>query len=633
MKRYSYCLISLVVILLLGVMVTQAGTISYVRGVVSNQAGQPVSGAQIVISAGDWNIPMTSGADGSFETAGIGVSDVYLIVSITITAEGYGTYIQKDTVLYGGDTLILDHIVLRAENQVIDDGGLPTSRELPPISALQNFTQAQGNFASHPLFFSNDTIPSTIRVAITDYANCGYWSNGSYILYPIIRVDTLPFRDYVKGVLPHEWISSWNGASLRAGAMAVKMYGWFKINIGPRGIWNGQPYDVRADTCDQVYTGATYASTNAAVDETWDYMMRQNGQVVEIHYVDGIQATCVGTFPGKPCMEQWGSKSLGDQGWSWQSILQYYYNTLQLSGGITGNYTTPDDGATVGNSGYLAGTASAYAGVREVHFTANWGGIWRLLGIDSSAPYEYHWDLCAWGVPNGSVQLGFDVTDNNGTQVLSPEGTRAITVSADCSQPRGGLTAPLDGKQVGKSVSLGAWAAANSGVQEVRFTAIWTGKSEFIVATDSVAPYGYTWDLCGNDVLDGDITIGIEIMDKNGQVAISPTGARTVTKASTCAHNAAPARNVFTTEPPTVTWNRVIWATRYELQVAGNTVFNSLSYSDNAISSDTLAMTLPTFPNGTYYWRVRACSSTCGSWSTVRFTVMLPAALKSVITL
>ena len=38
------------------------------------------------------------------------------------------------------------------------------------------------------------------------------------------RVDVIPFEQYVRGVLPHEWIRSWNPESLKAGAVAIRTY-------------------------------------------------------------------------------------------------------------------------------------------------------------------------------------------------------------------------------------------------------------------------------------------------------------------------------------------------------------------------------------------------------------------------
>lgn len=41
------------------------------------------------------------------------------------------------------------------------------------------------------------------------------------------RYPAYDFRTYVKEVLPNEWVSSWPSDSLRAGAEAVKEYGWW----------------------------------------------------------------------------------------------------------------------------------------------------------------------------------------------------------------------------------------------------------------------------------------------------------------------------------------------------------------------------------------------------------------------
>ncbi len=633
-KIVQFLLWGLLVFLFLSHKVAWAGqsfaaSPSAVQGKITDTSGHPVAGAQISLIGTHLSIQILTNADGTFAFPPISLTSADQIITATVEASGYGRYTLQNAVLYAGQTLLLNTVQLTQNDQTLDAGGLPTAHQ-PPASLNQNLAAPAGSPPSRPLYFSNDVMPSTIRVAITGYADCGYYSNGQYILYPVIRVDTLSFSDYVKGVLPHEWIASWNAASLEAGAMAIKMYGWYRVNIGPRGTWNGQPYDVRADTCDQVYTGTTYASTNAAVDATFSDIMRRNAQVIQIHYVDGIVATCAGTFPGLPCMEQWGSKDLGDQGWDWQSILHYYYDPVDITGNITGGYTTPEDGATVGNSAYLAGTATADTGVAQVRFTAFWNGIWHVLGYDTAAPYEYHWDLCATGTPNGSVNLGFDIFDTEGNSALSPQGTRSITVNADCTQPRGGITSPLPGSHVTRTVALGAWAAASAGVQEVRFLVSWTGRTPFMIAADSAAPYAYGWDMCASDVPDGAITIAIEILDKSGQIAESPTGERTITKAYACPHTNAPPRNVFVTTTPTLTWERVTGAVRYELQVAGNTLFNSLDYSDTAIPAGTLSETIsPPTPleNGLYYWRVRACTSTttCGAWSAPdTFTIDAP---------
>ena len=102
-------------------------------------------------------------------------------------------------------------------------------------------------------FASNVTPPRTIRVYRTAYG----------------RVDVVNFNTYVKNSLPREWITSWKTESLKAGAMAVKTYAWYRTLHWKGGSAGGVCYDLRDDTADQVYRpGSALAVTNAAVDAT-----------------------------------------------------------------------------------------------------------------------------------------------------------------------------------------------------------------------------------------------------------------------------------------------------------------------------------------------------------------------------
>lgn len=55
---------------------------------------------------------------------------------------------------------------------------------------------------------------------------------------------------------------------------------------------------------------------------------------------------------------------------------------------------------------------SGGSGVREVRFSAKWGGNWYGIGTDGSAPYTLSWDMCSSNVPDGDVELGMEVWDN-----------------------------------------------------------------------------------------------------------------------------------------------------------------------------------------------------------------------------
>jgi hypothetical protein len=107
----------------------------------------------------------------------------------------------------------------------------------------------------------------------------------------------------------------------------------------------------------------------------------------------------------------------------------------------------------------------------------------------------------------------------------------------------------------------------------------------------------------------------------------------------TTASLAAPVLNRFAPEnpapwnlPPTLTWGPISWTNPggyYELEVDNNNNFASPEYrrvkaEADEIPTGTQSVTISPLPNGTWYWRIRACTAAnaCGAWSTVgTFTV------------
>lgn len=83
------------------------------------------------------------------------------------------------------------------------------------------------------------------------------------------------------------------------------------------------------------------------------------------------------------------------------------------------------------------------------------------------------------------------------------------------------------------------------------------------------------------------------------------------------APNAIPHRTVFTTHTPTLTWNRLSWATRYDIQIATTTNFStSLVYEGSTTGPELEHLVTQTLDDGLYYWRVRGVrASGAGNWS------------------
>jgi peptidoglycan hydrolase-like amidase len=169
---------------------------------------------------------------------------------------------------------------------------------------------------------SLDGFPQVIRVGRT--------SNPSKCVVPphnVERVDHVPFKDYVRNVLPYEWYASWPEASLDAGVVAISQYAWVTML---QGKWTqfGYGFDVLDSTCDQVYRDRNpkldYSRTDAAVERVLGVTLTRNGQLIQTYY----RAHAGLCPPLEDCMGQWESRDLALSGWSAEAILRHFYAPL-----------------------------------------------------------------------------------------------------------------------------------------------------------------------------------------------------------------------------------------------------------------------------------------------------------------
>lgn len=134
-------------------------------------------------------------------------------------------------------------------------------------------------------------------------AGCAPWPT-TFDPPPTIRVlrtatgvvDEVPFRAYVENVLYWEWPSWYPTEALKAGAVAVKQYAWYKVRY-PRSTAvtpSGACYHVRDDTWDQIYdpSRTPTAAHLAAVDATWLVTLRRSGSFFLSGYGPGTADMC-----------------------------------------------------------------------------------------------------------------------------------------------------------------------------------------------------------------------------------------------------------------------------------------------------------------------------------------------------
>jgi hypothetical protein len=173
---------------------------------------------------------------------------------------------------------------------------------------------------------SQTTPPASIRVLIT--------SGTPHIV-------AVPFMQYVENVLPNEWIPSWDGEALKAGAVAAKSYGWFWVNhFG--GYLNARAncFDVTDDTDFQVYrAGSATQRTNDAVQQSWSVVARDadSHEVRQTFYICSLpfnsSTQCSVQGPSEKCgqsvngaqLSQYGSQACAEAGENYTQILRTYY--------------------------------------------------------------------------------------------------------------------------------------------------------------------------------------------------------------------------------------------------------------------------------------------------------------------
>jgi hypothetical protein len=164
--------------------------------------------------------------------------------------------------------------------------------------------------------------PATIKVA----RRIGNSPSGR-----IYRVDTVDFRTYCVRVLSHEWApaTSFSSEALKAGALAVKDYGWYWATHTTKLV------DVRAAGADvddtvnyQVYMDSDYGPKYwAAVDAVWGLAMTRGGSIFQASYR-------AGTYTGEAngwYMSQWGTEYWADHDQTYDWICRHYYRGIDFT--------------------------------------------------------------------------------------------------------------------------------------------------------------------------------------------------------------------------------------------------------------------------------------------------------------
>ncbi|MCC7538731.1 MAG: hypothetical protein IT379_21070 [Deltaproteobacteria bacterium] len=216
------------------------------------------------------------------------------------------------------------------------------------------------------------------------------------------RIDVIDFEEYIKGVLPHEWIPSWHDESLRAGSLAIRTYAWNWIARGGK----YDCADLDDTTRSQVYRDDRNDRASAAVDTTRGSGITRGGTLVSGEYsaensdptADGVSdPLCTGRelFGHGRGMCQWGSQRWALDGRDHVWIATHYWPGSGIEGGAPP----------------VPGYAASFVGmeVPPEMVSGDRATAWVELRNDGSATWDLDGTRLGTTRPNDHDSVFFDV--------------------------------------------------------------------------------------------------------------------------------------------------------------------------------------------------------------------------------
>ena len=149
------------------------------------------------------------------------------------------------------------------------------------------------------------------------------------------------YKDYIKNVVSSEIYSTWPESTIYANTLAIMSFTlnrvyteWYRNKGYNFTITSSTAYDQK-----WIYGRNIYSNINYLVDSIFANFVSRPGvrQPLFTSYCDGSRVSCKG-------LSQWGSKTLGEQGFSALQILRYYYgndvyiNTADTISGVPASW-------------------------------------------------------------------------------------------------------------------------------------------------------------------------------------------------------------------------------------------------------------------------------------------------------
>ncbi|NBH84042.1 peptidoglycan-binding protein [bacterium C-53] len=269
-------------------------------------------------------------------------SQPYSEYNIKIEAEGY-----EPAYISGAQLLSGEEAVQTIRLNPVSVSGDSENYVIPPHTLYGDYPPKIAEALIKPVEETGEIVLS--RVVVPEYVivHDGVPDDSTamnyYVRYP----------DYIKNVAASEIYATWPADTIRANVLAIMSFTlnrvyteWYRNKLKDFTITSSTAYDQK-----WMPGRNTFENIDRIVDELINHYLSKPGvsQPIFTWYCDGQRATC------ENGMTQWGSKFLGEEGYTPIQILRYYYgstlyiNTADEIAGIPSSW--PGTDLSVGSRG------------------------------------------------------------------------------------------------------------------------------------------------------------------------------------------------------------------------------------------------------------------------------------------
>ncbi|WP_367565924.1 peptidoglycan-binding protein [Lacrimispora sp.] len=377
--------------------------------VVSAESNFPIQGAEISISyKGEPQSileQVTTNVSGQTENVSLsappidlslspGLIQPYSEYSLLVRAQGF------EPVVISGTEILAETLALQPVRMIpVADAVSPDVPIVIPDHTLYGYYPPKiAEDEIKPVAETGEIVLSQVVVPQTVIVHDGVPTDPTATNYYV------PYRDYIKNVASSEIYATWPRETIIANVLAIMS---FTLNRVYTEWYRNQGYNftITSSTAFDhkwIHGRNIYESIAQVVDEIFNSYLSRPGvrQPILTQYCDGNRVQCPNW------MTQWGSKNLGEQGYTAIEILRYFYgsnmyiNTAEQIAGVPSSW--PGYNLTLGSSGekvqqvqdQLSTIAGVYTAIPQI--TAD--GIFGPATAEAVREFQTIFGLPATGV-------------------------------------------------------------------------------------------------------------------------------------------------------------------------------------------------------------------------------------------